>query len=56
MAISVSQSTTLVQTLKTIKWIAMELYKDIYGPQRINPNNFGDPLTFSLESLEGWHL
>lgn len=44
-------STTSVQTQNisaTIGWIAMKCCTDIRGPQRMNPNVFGDPLTFHL--------
>lgn len=35
-------------TLTTIEWVSMEFGSQIYGPQRINPTDFGDPLTFLL--------
>lgn len=31
----------------------MKFGTDIYGPQRINPRNFGDSLTFPLGPTEG---
>lgn len=46
---SVIQSITLVQMWNissTIPWIAMEFCMGICGPQRMNPNNHGDLLTF----------
>lgn len=39
------QSTTLVQTSQE-QWIAMRFCVDISGPQRMNPTDYGDPLTF----------
>ncbi len=39
----------LFQTeVSTVGWIAMEFCTDIHGFQRMNPNDFGDPLTFPL--------
>ncbi len=37
---------------------AMTFCIDIQGPQRMDPTDFGDPLTFSLASLAGqiFHL
>ncbi len=29
-------------------WIALKLRTDIHGLQMMNPNDFGDPLTFPL--------
>lgn len=30
-------------------WITMKSGADIYGPLRLNLNDFGDPLTFHLQ-------
>lgn len=44
---------TLKYLLKTtITWIAITL--DIYGPQRMKPTDFGDPLTFP--AAQSFHL
>ncbi len=32
----------------TIGWINMKFCTNIHGPQKMNPKNFGDPLTFPL--------
>lgn len=34
--------------IKTSGWINIKFDRDINGPQRLNPNDFGDPLTFLL--------
>ncbi len=31
----------------------MKLCKDIHGPHRMNPTDFGDPLTFHLAASSG---
>ncbi len=42
----------------TFGWIALKFCTDIHGAQRINPNDFGDPLTFPLAPPAGitYHL
>ncbi len=37
----------------TIWWLAMKFCTDIHGPQRINPNDVGAPLTFPLAPPAG---
>ena len=47
--VSLSVSPPLWSTLKyfnEIGWIAMKFFTDIHVPQRINPTNVGDLLTF----------
>lgn len=34
----------------------MKYFTDIHGPQRMNHNDCGDPLTFLLAPSSGWHL
>lgn len=34
-------------------WITMKFDTDIHGPQKINPIDFGDPLTFHLVQTTG---
>lgn len=36
---------------KAIQWIAMKFCSDIRSPQRMNPTDFVDPLTFHLQQL-----
>ena len=31
-----------------IELIVIQIWRDIHSPQRMKPNDFGDPLTFSL--------
>ena len=38
----IGQFTTLSITI-TIGWITMEFCTDIHSPQRLHPNDFGDP-------------
>ncbi len=45
---SVGRSMTLVQTEISVGWIAILRFADIHGAQRMNRNDFSDPLTFSL--------
>ncbi len=40
----------------TIGWIAMGICTGIHDPQRMNPNDFGDPLTFPLAPPQGSNL
>lgn len=43
------QSTTLAQTeISAIGWLAIQFYTHVQGPQKMNPNNFGEPLPFHL--------
>lgn len=50
----VSLSITLIQTeISYIGWIVMIFCKDIHGPQKLNPNDFDDPLTISLAPPAG---
>ena len=34
-----------------VGFIALEFGIDIHGPQRMNPNNFGNPVTFMLQHV-----
>ncbi len=42
----------------TIGWIVIKFCTDVHGSQRMNPTDFGDPLTFSLAPPAGqsFHL
>ena len=40
----------------TFGCIGMKFGADIYGPQRINPTDFGYPLSFTLVPPWDWHL
>ncbi len=41
----------------TIIWgTAMKFHTDIHSPQRMNPTDFGDPLSFPLAPPWGWYL
>lgn len=42
--------------LMTIGWIAVTFGSNIHEPQRMNRNDFDDPLTCPLASTQGWHL
>lgn len=37
-----------IELKTTIGWIAVEFATDYQGPQRMNPNDFVDPLIYSL--------
>ncbi len=37
-------------------WDDTKFDKDIHGSQRMNPNDFIDPLTFPVAPLLGWHF
>lgn len=34
-------------------WIAFKFYAEMYGPQRMNPTYFGEPLTYPLVPPQG---
>lgn len=38
----------MIVIMDNYEWIAMNFRIDIHGPQRVNPNNFGDPRTFPV--------
>ena len=40
----------------TIEWTVMQCCADIHGPQMINRDDFGDPLTFPWAQSWGWHF
>ncbi len=40
-------------TISTIRLATIKLCTDIYDPQRMNPADFGDPLTFPLAPPAG---
>ncbi len=48
---SLGRSSIMVHTelsQQIFQWIAMKCGLNIHGPQMMNPNHFGDPLTFPL--------
>ena len=49
------QDNIFTYTLKYLKGLAPKFW-DIHGSQRMNPTNFGDPLTFSVAPPQGSHL
>ncbi len=44
--VTASQNLAQTEILTTTGWIAMKFCTDIYGPQRMNPTDFGDLMTF----------
>ncbi len=45
-----------VRSRLTVGWIGTKICTDTFVPQRMNPNDFGDPLTFPLVSPQGSYL
>lgn len=43
----VQLNAVLQRNISTIVWISIKFGSDIHGDLRMNPNNFGDPFTFS---------